>query len=191
VYSTLAVVDSNRTQKYPSDPIDIALSALRRLTNRPVDLEYEPQVDYIRRSLSKAYLIQANRAVASENYQQAFQHYQKVDSISGGAIDVRHNLAVLSLRSGNTEDAIKRYKSLIAQSETASPTYILELAQLYVKQGNNEEALNTLIRGRQLFPDNKEVLFTLINTYMADEVYAAVVPLIDDAIAHEPENVGL
>ena len=51
--------------------------------------------------------------------------------------------------------------------------------------------LNTLLTGRQQFPESKEVLFTLINAYMANDAYAAIVPLIDEAIAHEPENVNL
>src|SRR5690606_9077585 len=125
VYSTLAVVDSNRTQKYPADPNDIALAALKRLTNKSADMEYEPQIDYIRRSLANAYLIKANRAVASANYEEAFHQYRKVDSISGKTIDVKHNLAILSSKIGNDDDAINRYKAFTAQSETSSPIYIL------------------------------------------------------------------
>lgn len=191
VYSTLAVVDSNRTQTYTADPNDIALSALKRLTNKSVDFEYESQVDYIQRSLAKAYLIKANRAVANANYEEALHQYHMVDSISGGTIDVKHNLAVLSLKTGNDDDAINRYKSFTAQSETSSPTYILALAELYKKKGDNREMINTLLRGRQQFPESKDILFTLINTYMANEAYAAIVPLADEAIAHEPENVDL
>lgn len=191
VYSTLAVVDSNRTQKYTTDPADVALWTLKRLSNKSVDFEVAPQIDYIRRSLAKAYLIKANRAVAEANYEEAFRQYSRVDSISGNTIDVKHNLAVLSSKTGNEEDAINRYKTFTAQSETSSPTYILELANLYKDQGDSREMLNTLLTGRQQFPENKEILFTLINTYMANESYAAVVPLIDEAIAHEPENVGL
>ncbi|MEC3880865.1 tetratricopeptide repeat protein [Parapedobacter sp. 10938] len=191
VYSTLAVVDSNRTQKYHADPNDIALAAWKRLTNRSVDFEYESQIDYIQRSLTKAYLIKANRAVASANYEEAFHQYQMVDSISGNTIDVKHNLAVLSAKIGHEEDAINRYKTFTAQSETSSPTYILKLAKLYKKRGDNREMLNTLLTGRQQFPESKEVLFTLINAYMANGAYEAIVPLADEAISHEPENVGL
>lgn len=191
VYSTLAVVDSNRTQNYPADPNNIALAALKRLTNKSVGFEDEPQIDYVRRSLANAYLIKANRAVAGANYEEAFHQYRLVDSISGKTIDVKHNLAILSSKIGNVEDAINRYKAFTAQTETSSPSYILELSRLYQQQGDSREMLNTLLTGRQQFPESKEILFTLINTYMANEAYAAIVPLADEAIAHEPENVGL
>lgn len=191
VYSTLAVVDSNRAQPYTADPADVGLSALRRLTNRSLRTEHEPEINYIRRSLANAYLIKANRAATKANYEEAFHQYRKVDSISKSTIDVKHNLAVLSTKIGSKEDAIKRYQAFIAQKETSSPAYILELTDLYRQQGDNRSLLNTLLTGREQFPDNKEILFTLLNTYLANEAYAAIVPLADEAISREPENVTL
>lgn len=191
VYSTLAVVDSNRTQKYTADPADIGLLALRRLTNRSLNVEHGPEINYIKRSLANAYLIKANRAVTAANFEEAYHQYRKVDSISGSAIDVKHNLAVLSTKIGGNEDAIKRFQTFTGERETSSPTYILELADLYRQQGDNRSRLNTLLTGREQFPKDKEILFTLINTYLANEAYSAIVPLIDEAIAHEPENVNL
>jgi len=104
---------------------------------------------------------------------------------------VKHNLAVLSAKIGSDEDAIKRYQAFIGQRETSSPVYILELAELYRKKSDNRALLNTLLTGREQFPENKEILFTLINTYLANETYSAIVPLVGEAIAHEPENVNL
>ncbi len=190
VYSTLAVVDSNRTQKYPADPTDITLRALRRLTNRQSNYDNETEINYIKRTLANAYLIKANRAVAKANYEEAFHQYHKVDSISGSTIDVKHNLAVLSTRIGS-DDALKRYENFTRQRETSSPAYILELAELYRKKGDNRSMLNTLLKGREQFPGNKTILFTLINVYSANEAYSAIVPLADEAVAHEPENVKL
>ncbi|MGK6352716.1 tetratricopeptide repeat protein [Parapedobacter sp. DT-150] len=191
VYSTLAVVDSNRTQKYTLDPTDVALATLKRMTNKQLSYEHGPEIDYIKRSLANAYLIKANRAVANANYQDALQQYRKVDSISGSAIDVKHNLAVLSTKTGGDDDAIKRYQGFIGQRETSSPVYILELAELYRKKGDGGAVLNTLLTGREQFPESKEILFSLINTHLANESYGAIVPLANEAIGHEPENVNL
>lgn len=192
VYSTLAVVDSNRTQKYNADPTDVALTALKRLgNNKQLSYEYQSEVDYIRRTLANAYLIKANRAVAKANYEEAWHQYSKVDSISGSAIDVKHNLAVLSTKVGSEDEAIKRYSGFIKQRETSSPVYILELAELYEEKNDDRAMLNTLLTGREQFPDNKEILFKLINVYMGKEAYSAIVPLVDQAIALEPENISL
>ncbi len=191
VYSTLAVVDSNRTQKYNADPADVSLAALSRMGDKRLNYEHEPEIKYVRRSLANAYLIKANRAVAKANYEEALHQYHKVDSISGSTVDVKHNLAVLSTKTGELDNAIKRYESFIRQRETSSPVYILELVALYQQKNDNRSVLNTLLTGREQFPNNKEILFELINTYVANEAYSAIVPLVDEAIAHEPENVNL
>src|SRR3546814_19348816 len=99
--------------------------------------------------MAKAYLSKANRAVANANYEEAFHQYHKVDSISGKTIDVKHNLAVLSSKVGNEDEAINRYKTFTAHTETSSPTYILELAELYKKRGDTREMLNTLLIDRK------------------------------------------
>ncbi|WP_257667109.1 tetratricopeptide repeat protein [Parapedobacter tibetensis] len=191
VYSTLAVVDSNRTQKYNADPTEIALAALARLDNKQLSYEHEPEIRYIRRSLANAYLIKANRAIAKANYEEALHQYHKVDSISSSTIDVKHNLAVLSTKTGGIDNAIKRYQSFMSQRETSSPLYILELTELYRKKNDKRSMLNTLLTGREQFPENKDILFELINMYLANESYSAIVPLVDEALAHEPENVHL
>lgn len=191
VYSTLAFVDSNRTQSYSQDPVDVAVSALSKLTDRQFNYENEPEINYVRRSLANAHLIKAKRALASSNNEEALYQYLKVDSISRSTIDVGHNLAVLNAKIGNTDAAIQRYQSMINQQETSAPAYIMELVALYRKKNDNRLVLNTLLTGREQFPENKEILFTLINTYLANNAYSAIVPLADEAISQEPENVNL
>jgi len=192
VYSTLALVDSNRTQKYTTDPTDIALRALKRLSNnRQASYEYGTQLNYMKRSLANAYLIRANRAVAKANYEEAYQQFRMVDSVGDSSVDVKHNLAVLSAKINTGDDAIRRYQDFISRTETSSPVYILELANLYQKKNDHQAMLNTLLTGREQFPDNKEIMFTLIKTYLAEEAYGAIVPLAEEALTHEPENVNL
>lgn len=194
VYSTLAVVDSNRTQKYMNDPIDVAMEAMEKVYAAPQQTQYEngSEIHYIRRSLANAHLIKANRATQAGNAAEALAHYSMVDSIGGDAYkDIRHNLAVLSGKTGDTGEAIERYKNLLKNDPDASPVYVLELADLYKQEDNQQAALQTLISGRQQFPKDKNILFQLINTYVVHDKYDAIIPLMDEALAHESENVDL
>src|SRR5690606_8012357 len=61
----------------------------------------------------------------------------------------------------------------------------------YKQEDNQQAALQTLISGRQQFPKDKNILFQLINTYVVHDKYDAIVPLMDEALAHESENVDL
>lgn len=194
VYSTLAVVDSNRTQQYMADPIDVAMGALQKINGAPPQAQYDhgAEIHYIKRSLANAYLIKANRATAAGNAEEALAHFAMVDSLGGSAYEnIQHNLAVLKGATGDVDAAISGYQSLIADKERAQPRYVLELADLYSKKDEPQEALSTLLAGRQQFPDSKDVLFELINTYVANEAYDAIIPVLTEALAHEPENVDL
>ncbi len=194
VYSTLAVVDSNRTQKYMADPIDVAMEAMQRINQAPQQTQFDhgAEIHYVKRSLANAHLIKANRATAAGNAEEALAHFAMVDSLGGDAYgNIQHNLAVLKGTTGNVDAAIEGYKSLLANKEQAEPRYVLELANLYTKKESRQEALNTLAAGRQQFPNDKDILFQLINTYVANEAYGAIIPELSEALAHEPENVDL
>jgi tetratricopeptide (TPR) repeat protein len=51
--------------------------------------------------------------------------------------------------------------------------------------------LNVLEKGHAIFPENKQILFRLIDVYSANNSYDAILNVIADAIRLEPENVEL
>src|SRR5690606_6354964 len=54
-----------------------------------------------------------------------------------------------------------------------------------------QQYLSTLESARTKFPDNKQILFHLIEIYNINKSYAAITPIIDEAIAYEPTNIDL
>src|SRR5690606_1112965 len=69
-------------------------------------------------------------------------------------------------------------------------TYI-SLAKLYKSTDNTHEYLNTLKTAREKFPQDKAILFLLVEAYAENKAYAAVTPIIAEALKHEPENIEL
>ncbi|GAA4779457.1 hypothetical protein GCM10023231_02790 [Olivibacter ginsenosidimutans] len=190
VYSSLAVADSNRTQKYDKDPIDEAEFMLSRLNDKQLNFENEAQINYLKKRLATAYLIKANRALINNNYEEAYNMFSKVNLYNTEA-NVNHNLALLSERLGKKDEAIHLYNDFIKDKSSAKPGYILTLSRLYLEEGDNNAAQNVLIKGRTFFPTNKDILFALLNLYASNGAYDAVVALADEAIAFEPESVSL
>lgn len=191
VYSALAVADSNRTLKYSKDPIDEAKFALAKLDDEQLNYENEAQITYIHRKLGNAHLILGRRALNNNKYDEAYNHLKQVDTLAGGDINVKHNLSVLASRLEKPEEAIKYYNSYLENKGTTEVGDVLIIADLYNKAGNQNERLNTLLTGSDSYPDNKDILFQIINIYAANGSYDAVVPLIEHAIRLEPENVEL
>lgn len=191
VYSTLSVVDSNRTKKYTEDPLITAELALEKLTDRQLSFENEPEIKHATRFVANGHLILANRALSSGKDQEAYDRFIKIHSMASDTYDVRHNLAVLSDRLGHHEEAIERYLELLQSPKTAKASYIQALADLYEKTSLDLGLVNILITGHEMYPEDRDILFRLINTYHARESYDAIIPLADQAVEMDPESTDL
>src|SRR5690606_6076251 len=165
------------------DPIDEAKLALDKLNDDNLNFENENQILYIRRKIAHAYQINATRALNNNDYQAAFNSFVQVDAFSNGEIQVKNNLAALSEKLDKKELAIKYYKEYVDGQNQKKPKYFLTLSRLYSETGNDNDAINTLLSGLDIYPNNKNILFEVINIYSDKGIYDAVVPLIDEAIS--------
>lgn len=191
VYSTLSVVDSNRTRKYSEDPLVIAEQALSKLTDRQYRFENEPEINHASRYLANGHLIVANRALNKGEDERAYQSFLKIQAIAPETYQVEHNLALLSDRLNKNEEAVRRYEQLLGERKTARPSYIHALADIFSTTDQDLQLVNVLIRGQELYPNDKEILFRLINTYNSNQAYDAIVPLVEQAVKLDPENATL
>lgn len=191
VYSSLAYADSTRKLNYLKDPLAEALFALDKLKSPKLNNEHSPEIKFIRKQLSKAWLTKAKGATTNLNYTDAFTSYLWVDSLSADKYLARHNLAVLSERLGFTDKAIQYYSYLIRDKKRSLPDYYLTLSNLYEQTRNTSQAMSVIREGREVFPGNKDLLFKEINTYAENGSYETVCKLVDDAIEITPNNINL
>lgn len=190
VYSSFAVADSTRKQKYTIDPIDESLNALKLIDKKKAYRNFPVEVDYIKQNLATALIYKSNTELKNNKFDEAYKGFLKVDSLGFKNADLKFNLATLAVSSKRYPDAIKYYNELIKQ-DSKKPQYYLELASVYEKIGTKQDELNTLTAGRLEFPQNKDILFKLIDIYAKNESYDAILTIIDEAIKLEPENVEL
>lgn len=191
VYSTLAVVDSNRTKTYPEDPLEIAQKAMDKLKDRQLLFENEPEINHAKRNITNGHLIKANHALKKQNWDEAYFRFKKVDSLDNKNFSVKYNMAVISNHLEKYDEAIKYYQALMDNPRTANSNYLQAMADIYEKQGKQNELLTVLRTGRDLFPKNKDILFRLINEYKRRESYENILPLIGPALEFEPDNIEL
>ncbi|WP_140938161.1 tetratricopeptide repeat protein [Sphingobacterium lumbrici] len=189
IYSSMAYSDSTRKIKNDKDPIEIAANALSRI--KPKDLnKSQGEVDYIKQNLAAAYIYKANKSIEGKKFEDAYSDFLQVEKLGSKGEDVTYNLALLASQTNKIDDAVFYYKKLI-DSTNADANKYLELANLYHKKGENQLYLNTLQTARTKFRDNKDVLFQLIEVYAQNKSYAAIVPIIDETLKFEPENIQL
>lgn len=189
VYSSIAYADSTKKINTPSDPIDIAINALKQV--RPNDLDsYENEQSYINQNIAAAYTYRANKALSEGKKDEALNLFLKVRALQPTNDLVVQNIAMLANATGKNDIAIEYYEKAITL-ESREPSHYLALASVYARTNKKQQELKTLEAGRMIFPDDKEILFRLIQVYTENRSYDAILPIIDEAIAHEPENVQL
>lgn len=189
IYSTLAFVDSTRKFSYKNDPIAEAQFSLKKLADPKLNEENEQELAHVNKQLSQAYLVQANKQLALENYEEALKAYSKVDSMEVDDVNITYNMAILNEKLGNAEKAIELYEKLLA--DKPKPEYYMILANLYEADGNDNEMLRILQSGRQKYPEYRDLVFKEINTYIADQNYTAVTTVIADALKFDETDADL
>ncbi len=190
VYSSYAVTDSLRQQKYSADPIELSEKALQLIDKKGASDEYSSEVNYVRQNLISALIFKANKALKENKLKEAYSFYEKVDALNSNNTAVTANLAILALESKDYTKAAELYESIV-ESDKVTPNDYLKLAQIYTVQDKKQATLDVLSQGRLQFPKSKEILFQLIQIYSNNKSYDAIVPIIDEAIAYEPENIDL
>ncbi len=189
IYSSLAYADSTRSIKNPSDPIDITYESINKIKNRDWD-NYTAELQYIEQNLAAAHIYKAKKALEKEDYAGAFQSYLEVKELDIPNYDVTYNLALLATQTQQYDAAITYYSNLLKRGD-APVEYYLELAHVYKLNSDSQGVLNTLHEARTKFPENKEVLMNLVQLFAQRNEYKAIAPIIDEAVAHEPENIDL
>lgn len=189
VYSSLAYADSTRKIKGDKDHIDVTLQAVNRLRSKDHS-NYKNELNYVNQNLIAAYIYKANKEIEKKEYEKAYNSFLEVERLGSQSEDVLRNLAFLSAQAGKTEEAINYYKKLVLTSQVEPMTYI-SLAKLYKANKDNQSYLNTLQKGRELYPADKTILFLLIDAFAANKTYQAITPIIGEAIKYEPENLDL
>lgn len=191
VYSSIAYADSLRTIKMDKDkdPINLTLATLARLKPREKGTR-ESEMAYITQNLAAAYTYKANVALEEQRYDQAYSYFLKVKDLQPKNEDIIYNLALLADQTNQTDRAIEYYRQAI-KSKSRQPIQYLELSRIFERNNKPTEARTTLEEGRSAYPDSKEILFKLIEVYSQQRNYAAIVPLAEQAVKLEPENVDL
>lgn len=189
VLSSIAYADSARTIKTDKDPIELTYQTIGKIREKDRD-GYVGELDYVKQNMAAALIKRANKALKDKNYNAAYQDFLKVDELNAKSEDVTYNLAVLANKSEKPQDAVKFYKKLIETGNASAEQY-LEFAALYGKLGENQLNLTTLENAKAKYPEDKEILFQLIQEYSKIKAYDAIVPIIDQAIAMEPENIEM
>lgn len=98
--------------------------------------------------------------------------------------------AIVANTAGKKERAKELFKGLYDAKYNEASVYS-NYSQLLISEGNEDEGLKVLSKGREAFPDNSDILFAEINYYIKKGDNKALETMLQKAIEKEPNNVGL
>ena len=189
VYSSLARVDSNLKLKYTKDPVLETLLSLNQVSLSKFAPDVEEEIKFINGQLKQTYLFRANTSFKERRFSDALTYYNLLDSIDPTNIAITHNLALLYQELGNYEQSIIYFHKLLA--EKPKPEYYLALSSLYESIGDENSSLNILRNGSGAYPDNRDLIFKLINSLVNRNDYVEIAKFIDHALKLDEFNINL
>ncbi|MGL5681802.1 MAG: tetratricopeptide repeat protein [Marinifilaceae bacterium] len=136
----------------------------------------------------------------AENFKSALGSFKKVLEIQNSPITVGDGVAkidtavifnagVAAQRAGDFADAEKFYKETLKYNYEPARTYAM-VANVLKEQGKNDEAIEYLHKGYELYPDNSYMIVELINYYLTGGEPEKAEKYLDAAIKQDPKNAS-
>lgn len=206
IYDALASIDFNQLiidpSHVPAHP-EAALTAVESFQKAYELAEKKYQFKEVLSNMSSAALklnIFANSYIQQQKYADAFQALEKVYQVNKFLKEqgkdpvvqdeeIQNHIFVMAYcaqLAGNKEAAKKYYKELY-EAGTAEPTVYAQYFNLLAEEGDST-AIDILNKGREMFPENTEILFAEINYYIREEKFDILEVKLKQAIEREPEN---
>ncbi|MDR0295319.1 MAG: tetratricopeptide repeat protein [Prevotellaceae bacterium] len=137
-----------------------------------------------------AYIMQ-NYPTAAINYQAAIE-CSNHPLIATPDTTAYYMVGLIALNSGNPEKAVSFYKQAMDAGYTAGGDIYAEYARALKAKQDTTAAIEMLTTGLAAFPTNKEIIFTLINTFIEKgEDPKNILPYVLAAEESDPNNASV
>lgn len=140
-------------------------------------------------------------------FDNSIERFQNAILIQPDSVDTYKNLTFAYINAGRTEEAIEPLKNLIEKEQSAD-SYAM-IGEIYINQGQQllsshastgnaqdslnavgkfEEAIKYLQQGRELHPNNGDILLYLSNAYINANKLDVAMDTFKEGVQQEPDN---
>lgn len=189
IYS--AIANDSTMQDASTDAIQIAYDALAKA--KELNTEKSLKEEDVSTAEQNLYIASYNKGINAYNNQSfdtALQYFNVATDMNPTDTTLYLNTGVTAEKVGDTALAIQSYSKL-AELQYKDPAIYAVLANLYFSQKQEEEALNALQQGLELFPGNKDLMITELNYYLQRGEASKVVDKIEASVKADPGNKSL
>ncbi len=189
IYSMISGIETMK-ESHP-DAIQKAMDSYSKANELDTKGTYSKEITQALGSLHDTEFINGNDNFGSKNYAIAIEHYKNGITIFErmGLVDsVAYYNAALAADNGDLiDDAIELYLGSARISYQAEYCYNRVIVHLN-KQEKYEEALVVAKEARAVYPENKELIISQLNVYLAADMFVEAELDMESAAAEKPED---
>jgi tetratricopeptide (TPR) repeat protein len=199
IHNMIALDTSGKFAVIPN-PIDIALESFKTGLNCADVKNYKKDIGDELFTTYNLYFSKGAIAYNAGDLESAYQNFTKANEANMLQLDanptaildtgVIFNIGLTAERTNRTIEAITAFQRLVDMKYRESYLYS-ELSDLYLENGQLEEALKVIEAGRANFPQDKDIMITELNFYLNQNKLTELVGKLQTAISMDPENPEL
>ncbi len=193
------------TTEVPAKPAEEALAAYKKAYETSTKSSYKKSAKDAMQQLSADMGMVGNAMLGATRYADAYKPLQLMGDVDTYfrannedpifADDDKLNqqkyiTAVVAQQAGDKANAMKLYKELYDANYDEAAVFA-NYSNMLMAEGQKDQGLEILNKGRTKYPDNSEILFAEINYYIQAQDFTTLEQKLQQAIAAEPDNVGL
>jgi Flp pilus assembly protein TadD len=190
VYSTIAYADSLNTLHMPDNFLSTTAVYADTLFTRKKIYNYAAEVTYIKRNIANVYIRKGFNDMQRNNYKSAVEFFQKAQALVPQEDHLGVYLAFAANKMGELNKAASYYDQILTNGKPDAEL-ILTAQKTYKVLGDTAKALKALKTGRNLYPDNKKLLYEEANIYNNKKDYAALRTLIEGLVKANPDDYDI
>lgn len=181
-----------------ASPLDIAREALNKAIEIDAAGKKTKKIADNLRTLKKLYLDEALNSYSLKDYANAYKNFKsclevgQMSQVNSVDTAVFYYAGLSAQLGGMFNEAIEMYKKGLAVGYSSDGSAYFNLYEAYKNLGKNDEGIKCLEDGLVNYPQNLNILYSLINCYLEKgEDPSKIIFYIDKALADAPDNVSL
>ncbi len=200
IYQAIFESQNQDYKKLDPNALNVAWDAYQKVIELDVKKKYTKKLGTQYKNLAIDFTNKAVEYYNAQDFKGALESFKRVLDVKSSSIFtetegvtvdtvVIYNAGLAAQRAGEFTDAEKFLKEALKYNYEPAQTYAM-LSNVLKEQGKEEEALQYLHKGYELYPDNSYMLVELINYYLLGGEPQKAETYLDAAIKQDPNNAS-
>jgi tetratricopeptide (TPR) repeat protein len=194
IYYDIAVSLDSNYRKLDPDAFGVAYQSYVKAKELDTKGEFSADIQKYTKAVGEGYYNTGVILYNEQKFKDAATNFEKAYNVSKsiGQVDTTALVnAAVSAAQGNENDLAKGYYQQLIVMGVQKPDIYASLAEIYKVEGDTTMALQTVAKGRVLFPDDFNLLIAETNIYLATDEKAKAMTDLETALRIDNTNPSI